>query len=68
MVAAVAATILLVCSVWLWMLSTATAEAGELSPWERSALQQEEFSVAENGGEELATWMIESLTGNDDHD
>ena len=67
-VAAVAATILVVCGVWMWLLSTATAETGELSQWERSALQQEEFSVAENGGEQLAMWMIEGLTGNNDHD
>ncbi len=67
-VSAVAATILVVCGVWMWLLSTATAEAGELSQWERSALQQEDFSVAENGGEQLAMWMIEGLTGNNDHD
>ena len=68
MVSAVAAAILLVCSVWVWLLSTATAEAGGLSPWERSALQQEEFPAAENGGEQLTMWMIEGLTGNNDHD
>ncbi len=66
MVTAVAATILLVCSVWMWLLSTAAA--GELSPWERSALQQEEFPAAQNGGEQLAMWMIEGLTGNNEHD
>jgi len=67
-VAAVAATVLLVCSVWMWRLSTATAKPGEIPSWERSALRPDEPPAAETGGEQLALWMTEGLRGNGDHD
>ena len=67
-VSAVAATVLLVCSVWMWQLSAATGKPGEVPQWERSALRQDEPPAAETGGEQLALWMIQSLGGNGDHD
>ena len=65
---AVAATVLLVCSIWTWRLSAATGKPGEIPQWEQLALRQEELPAAETGGEQLALWMIEGLAGNGDHD
>ncbi|KPK84411.1 MAG: hypothetical protein AMJ81_05615 [Phycisphaerae bacterium SM23_33] len=67
-VSAVAASVLLVCSIWMWRLPADTGRPEEIPQWERWALRQEEPRVAETGGEELALWMIEGLTGNGDHD
>lgn len=65
---AVAAAVLLVCSVWMWRLSAGTGTLGEIPQWERSALRQDEPSAAETGREELAQWIMEGLTGNGNHD
>jgi len=65
-----AAAILLICSAWMWRLSTSGAEPGQhqYRQWERVALRQDEMTVDETSEDPLAMWMIERLTGNGDRD
>jgi len=65
--AAVAASILLVSTVWLWRISTARDAAGQIPLWETAAVaSQDPSGVAAH--EQLAQWIVQDLSRKNGHD
>ena len=65
--AAVAASILIVSGVWLWMISTANEAAGQIPVWETVAVAPQDPSGAA-AQEQLAQWIIQDLSRKNGHD
>lgn len=65
--AAVAASILIVSGVWLWMISTASEAAGQIPVWETVAVAPQDSSGAA-AQEQLAQWVIQDLSRKNGHD
>ncbi|HUT56444.1 MAG TPA: anti-sigma factor [Phycisphaerae bacterium] len=65
--ASVAASILIVSGVWLWMISTANEAAGQIPVWETVAVAPQDPSGAA-AQEQLAQWIIQDLSRKNGHD
>ena len=64
---AVAASILVVSSVWLWKISAAGAAPGQIPLWETAAVApQDPSGVAAQ--EQLARWIVQDLSRKNGHD
>jgi len=65
--AAVAASILLLSSVWLWRISGARDAPGPIPVWETVAVApQDPSGIAAQ--DQLAEWIVQDLSGKDGHD
>ena len=65
--AAVAASILLVSSLWLWRISVGQAAGGPLPVWETVAVAPQDASGAA-APEQLARWIVTDLSRKNGHD
>jgi len=65
--AAVAASILLFSSVWLWRISTARDAAGPIPVWETVAVAPQD-SPGVAAQEQLAQWIVQDLSWKNGHD
>jgi len=66
-VTAVAASILLVCAVWLWAVASAAKATGPIPLWETAAVSSQTAPVAASE-ERLAMWIVEDLSRKNGHD
>ncbi len=64
---ALAASVLIACSVLLWR-QHGSAEPVSVPAWEMSVMQRPTESVAASSEDQLATWMVEDLSGKNGHD
>jgi len=64
---AVAASILLVCAVWLWQSRAATGPTEPIPAWETAATAQE-GTLATASDEQLARWIVQDLERKNGHD
>ena len=66
-VTALAASILLVCAVWLWATASAAKATGPIPLWETAAVSSQAAPVAASE-ERLAMWIVEDLSRQNGHD
>jgi len=64
---AVAASILLVCAVWIWRSRAATEPTEPIPAWETAATAQE-GTLATASDEQLARWIVQDLERKNGHD
>ena len=64
---AVAASILLVCAVWLWRSHAGTESTEPIPAWETAATAQE-GTLATASDEQLARWIVQDLERKNGHD
>ena len=65
---ALAASVLIACSVLLWRQHGSAASEASVPAWEMSVMQRPAESVAASSEDQLATWMVEDLSGKNGHD
>ncbi|MBM4016942.1 MAG: hypothetical protein FJ288_01225 [Planctomycetes bacterium] len=64
---AAAASILLVSCVWLWRISAAGADSGQIPLWETAAVAPQDPSAVASQ-EQLAQWIVHDLSRENGHD